>query len=189
MYTFCYERGYIDAWVYLYRQWYKPEAWKQWARSAVPDRITAGKTTMLIEAHWKVLKRNHLYRFNRARLDLLVFVIIDRYFPDLRHKYNLSTVRSREATRWEKKFTVEWNKAYRVTESHNANALYQPSIETWTCGCRSYLTSKFLICKHLVKRSRRGEIPNLGFFIQRVSSAPFLRIRPVRPRLATLILR
>ena len=75
------------------------EAWKQWARSAVPDRITAGKTTMLIEAHWKVLKQNHLYRFNRARLDLLVFVIIDRYFPDLRHKYNLSTVQSCEAIR------------------------------------------------------------------------------------------
>ncbi|KAI9259553.1 hypothetical protein BDA99DRAFT_410901, partial [Phascolomyces articulosus] len=65
---------------------YKPEAWRNWARTAVPDRIPTAKTTKLIEAHWKVLKRNHLYRYNRPRLDLLVFVITQRHFPELRHK-------------------------------------------------------------------------------------------------------
>ncbi|KAI9488736.1 hypothetical protein BDB00DRAFT_963242 [Zychaea mexicana] len=178
IYNYCHENGYIDAWVYLYTFWYKPTAWNQWARSAIPDRIPGGKTTMLIEAHWKVLKRNHLYRFNRARLDLLVFVIIEKHFPDLRVKYNRDTVQFRQATRWQQAFVNHWNKAYRLPENSNANALYQPTVDTWTCGCKAYLTSRFLICKHLVKRSGHGEIPASGVLVHRQSTQPFIRIRP-----------
>ena len=92
MYQFCREHDLADAWVYLYKSWYRPAAWRTWARSSVPDRIALSATTMLIEAHWKVLKCNHLYQFNRARLDLLVYVIIERYGRDLVHKFENNVV-------------------------------------------------------------------------------------------------
>jgi hypothetical protein len=33
---------------------------------------------MVIESHWKTIKRDHLYRFNRPRLDLLCFVLVKK---------------------------------------------------------------------------------------------------------------
>ncbi|KAG2228354.1 hypothetical protein INT45_011146 [Circinella minor] len=102
-------------------------AWKTWARCTTGNCIPIAKTTMLIEAHWKVLKRNHLYHYNRARLVLLV-------------------------------------------------ALCQPSIETWTCGCPSLLTSRYMICKYFVRRSPHGRFGPNHFFIHRRITAPFIRI-------------
>ncbi|KAG2222715.1 hypothetical protein INT45_011203 [Circinella minor] len=152
IYLFCNQRGYIDTWVYLFNEWYNPRAWKTWTRCTAGDRIPMAKTTMLIEAHWKVLKRNHLYHYNRARLNLLVYVIMDRYFPDLRYKFNRDTVIGSHATRWANEFTKEWNRLVGREEKSNANALYEPSTETWTCGSPSFLTSRYLICKYLVRR-------------------------------------
>ncbi|KAF7730058.1 hypothetical protein EC973_003003 [Apophysomyces ossiformis] len=53
VYAYCKEHNLPDAWVYLYKQWYTKDVWVQWARSAIPFNIPAGKPTMFIEAHWK----------------------------------------------------------------------------------------------------------------------------------------
>ena len=180
IYLFCNHHGYIDTWVYLFNEWYNPRAWKTWTRCTAGDRIPMAKTTMLIEAHWKVLKRNHLYHYNRARLDLLVYVIMDRYFPDLRYKFNRDTVIGSHATRWANEFTKEWNRLVGREENSNANALYEPSTETWTCGCPSFLTSRYLVCKHLVRRSQHGRFGPNHFFIHRRITAPFIQILDVR---------
>lgn len=112
IYRFCYERSLPDTWAYLYKRWYCPERWAQWSRSSLPLHIPAGKTTMFIESHWKVLKRCHLYRFNRARLDLLVFILIDRHCRSLMHKLFRDVVNRASTTRWDQLFCSEWNRCY-----------------------------------------------------------------------------
>ncbi|RIA86925.1 hypothetical protein C1645_828521 [Glomus cerebriforme] len=46
-----------------------------WACCSSPG-ILIYKTTMFIESHWRILKRDYLYKFARPRLDLLCYVIV-----------------------------------------------------------------------------------------------------------------
>jgi hypothetical protein len=73
MYSYCRTEGLQDTWAYLYRNWYTRTSYNRWAKSAINSMVPIGKTTMMIEAHWKVLKRTHLYHYNRARLDLVTY--------------------------------------------------------------------------------------------------------------------
>jgi hypothetical protein len=98
-----------DAWAYLYRRWYTADMWKLWARSVV-EHIPNGKSTMMIESHWRVLKRNHLYLNNRPRLDYLVYVIIEKQSTDLLYDYEQKVVLRRDFFQWERDFQKEWHK-------------------------------------------------------------------------------
>lgn len=136
MYLLCYEHNLPDAWTYLYDQWYSPDSWRQWAHSGVPGRIPVGNTTMLMEAHWKVLKRNHMYHYNRARLNLLVYVMMNRHSHDLILKFHNFVVHRREPGSWERGFAAAWREARRKRrENPTTDTVYQPSIERWVCGC------------------------------------------------------
>ena len=77
MYQYCYDRNLINVWAYLYCEWYSPDKWVLWARSSY-SRIGVLRTTMVVESHWRILKRDYLYKFNRPRLDLLCFVIVKK---------------------------------------------------------------------------------------------------------------
>ena len=181
MYDYCRGHGLIDAWVYLYTQWYTATAWRQWARSAIPGRIPAGKTMMFIEAHWKVLKRNHLYRRPHARLDMLVYVIITKHVTKLRHKFMLQTIRQREPTRWEYNFVSEWRSLYqKPLDNPNYRHDYVPSTDNWTCGCKEYLRNRFLLCKHLVRNAGRGIFAAREYFILCISTSPFFVFTEVK---------
>ncbi|KAI9479560.1 hypothetical protein BDB00DRAFT_879279 [Zychaea mexicana] len=76
-------------------------------------------------------------------------------------------------------FVGQWNKDVLLAESPVAVTQYQPSVERWTCSCPAFLRSRFMICKHLARRSGSGRIVAKQHFIQRQSIAPFVRIRPV----------
>ena len=158
-----------------------PFAWRTWSRSSVPTRIALSKTTMLIEAHWKVLKRNHLYHFNRARLDLLVYVIIERYGFDLLHNFKNKAVLRREPSSWEKNFFKEWRKALRdaPAERPDAEVAYRPSIDNSVCGCETFINNQFLLCKHLVRRSTFGTINYRRHLVLRKTTPPFVTILEV----------
>jgi hypothetical protein len=80
MYSYCRDNSLQDTWAYLYRNWYTKTSYDRWAKSGVANKLPIGKTTMMIEAHWKVLKRTHLYHYNRARLDLVTFIILQHYY-------------------------------------------------------------------------------------------------------------
>jgi len=75
MYDFCIQHGLKYVWAYMWTNWYKKEDWILWARAANPEIICLFKTTMLIEAHWKVIKRDFLPKFFRLCLDLVTYVI------------------------------------------------------------------------------------------------------------------
>ena len=97
---------------------------------------------------------------------------------------------------WELEFVREWhtktgrgepgsNSRRNRSENTNAEELYLPSIENWTCGCPSYAKSRFMLCKHLISRYRDSH-PSLrvvfgahDYFICRQSTAPYVQILPV----------
>ncbi len=60
---------------------------------------------MFVEAHWKVLKQDFLYKFFCSRLDLVVFVIIKQVIPHQQRRFEQIFV-----VKWEK---VDWQKAFK----------------------------------------------------------------------------
>lgn len=79
IYQYCRNNDLIMVWAYLWCEWYTPKQWVLWARSSF-EEIGILRTTMVIESHWRLLKRDYLYKFNRPRLDLLCFIIIKKVF-------------------------------------------------------------------------------------------------------------
>ncbi|RHZ75509.1 hypothetical protein Glove_213g137 [Diversispora epigaea] len=61
IYNFCQQYSLLWLWVYLWNEWYK--------------------------AYWKVLKRDFLYKFFRPRLDLVVFIIMEKVISHQKRKF------------------------------------------------------------------------------------------------------
>ncbi|ORX61368.1 hypothetical protein DM01DRAFT_1404181 [Hesseltinella vesiculosa] len=153
VYEFCRSRNLVFVWVYLYSNWYTRDQWTLWARSA-RNAIPAGKTTMMIEAHWRVLKRVHLHHINRPRLDYLVYIIISRQCGRLIRSFNQKIATRQVLPEWEGQFRNEWKDLMSRPVQNNRYALYQTDPASWVCGCPYFIHSRFLLCKHLVHRSR-----------------------------------
>ena len=64
MYSFCKDHLLTRLWSYMWREWYNDDRWLLWARAAHHE-LSILKMTMFVEGHWKVLKRNFLYKFFR----------------------------------------------------------------------------------------------------------------------------
>ena len=103
MYDFCYENDLKYVWAYMWCNWYQFNLWILWARAATPNRICIFKTTMLMESHWKVIKRDYLPKFFRPRLDLVTFIIITRLIPHNEIMYD-KYQKGREKVSWRKDF-------------------------------------------------------------------------------------
>jgi hypothetical protein len=193
VYNFCTRNNLPNVWVYLYREWYTIEKWLLWARAARPFQIPNGKSTMLVESHWRVLKCNHLYHYNRPRLDFLVYVIIKRHCKDLVDLYNQKVINRRDRFSWERQFVSQWNGFVSVEDASRQD--YTTTLGNWVCGCPQFVENRFLICKHLVRNSGIGRIRVGQFFIQRRFDYPFIKmynIRPpsiqIAPRIANIII-
>lgn len=181
IYDLCVRHNLPDTWAYLYKQWYCPNRWVQWSRASFPSTLPAGKTTMFIESHWRVLKKCHLYKFNRARLDLLTYIIIDRHCRALFYKFNRDVLKRNQASRWEQNFCNAWNGC--VNAAQQPMNSYYISVFDWICGCPAFLKSKFMICKHLVSRyvtennfDGNGKIAPKERFILRKTRSPYIEI-------------
>src|SRR3954453_4105531 len=107
MYEFCKENSLISLWSYLWGEWYNDKRWPLWARSAYDEKISILKTTMFIEGHWKVIKRDFLYKFFRPRLDLVVYIIISKVMTHQVRKLQ-QILTGREKPEWIKQFKSEW---------------------------------------------------------------------------------
>ncbi|KAA8643863.1 uncharacterized protein ATNIH1004_010638 [Aspergillus tanneri] len=152
MHTWCKERGYYRLWAYLYINWYCPEQWKLWARAADPTDIPVVKTTMIVESHWRTLKHDYLHRFNRPRVDLVVWVLTSRVLPDAVHRMKaISSGQFRIfKARWRDAFKKQWRKEACKTVDPDKLKEYHTNPVNWVCACKSFLHSRFLICKHIV---------------------------------------
>src|SRR5947207_520207 len=63
MYQFYKQHNLPWLWSYMWREWYFENRWFLWMRAGYDSKISVLKTTMFVEAHWKVLKRDFLYKF------------------------------------------------------------------------------------------------------------------------------
>ena len=173
IYNFCQQHSLSLLWVYLWNEWYSPERWILWLRAGCVNKISILKTNMFVEAHWKVLKRDFLYKFFRPKLDLVVFIIMEQVIPHQQRRFNQIFVVKREKADWRKAFKKEWKKLLTQT----INNTYLTDINNWICGCPAFLTNRFLICKHLIQQ--KG-IVDVEFFnqIYRHHQYPFLDSSP-----------
>src|SRR5436190_14791083 len=169
MYNFCFQNNLPWLWSYMWREWYSDSRWYLWMRAGYDSKISVLKTTMFVKAHWKVLKRDFLYKFFRSRLDLVIYIINKKVIVHQKRKFE-QIIMGREKPDWKSTFKHEWKLLAKwqlsmeqyITDTHN-----------WVCGCRYFLTSRFFLCKHLVKQ--KGEV-NLKFFdiVTRNNSYPFI---------------
>ena len=152
MYFWCKSRGYFRLWAYLWVNWYQPSQWCLWARSVNDQEIPVLKTTMIVESHWRRIKHDYLHRFNRPRIDLVVWVLISRFVPTLVTKMrNLLKSNHRQASAsWRKDFKDSWDDLIERGTEPDRIRHYHTDPVRWTCGCPYFLGSRFLVCKHLL---------------------------------------
>jgi hypothetical protein len=97
-----------------------------------------------------------------------------------RAKKELSLLRSKPSSASGKKLRtqrLDWIRE----ESEGSSSQYKTSLTNWTCSCPSYLLSRFLVCKHLVRSANQqlGKSNHgLRFFarLHRHHEVPFYRI-------------
>lgn len=151
-YSWCREKGYYRLWAYLWTNWYQPQHWKTWARAAEEKQIPSLKTTMILESHWRKIKHDYLHRFNRPRIDLVVWVLLSKLIPDcLQHMNSIEMGDTRRGiASWRKDFKSLWNQNAKKEVRNESMETYQTDPIKRVCGCPDFLLSRFLLCKHLV---------------------------------------
>ncbi|KAJ3473316.1 hypothetical protein NLI96_g13052 [Meripilus lineatus] len=159
MYRHCETNHLRDSWAYLWNAWYSPEKWPLWARSANPTSIPTKRTTMMVEALWRNLKRLNLHMYNRPPIDLTVYTIITKSIPPYRLTLSeiLATARvsrPKALTHTQAALKRAWSRLQRVP----INGIYVTDISTWTCDCGAQKYHSYLLCKHLVQSA--GDIPS-----------------------------
>lgn len=123
---------------------------------------------MFVESHWSVLKREHMRRFNQARLDLLLWMITNRHCGDPQLKFDRQIIGVSEVPRWEQKFVAQWNEhIQKFFVPGRGPRVYGTSLASWVCGCPDFLGGQFLVCKHLVAHQAKASACNIGFIANR----------------------
>jgi hypothetical protein len=191
IYTFCKQNSLSWLWVYLWNEWYNSDRWHLWFRAGCDDKLSIFETNMFVEAHWKVLKRDFLYKFFCPRLDLVVFIIMEQVIPHQQRRFEQMFLVKREKSEWRKPFKKEW----KILENRPLNNdVYLTNVSYWICGCPAFLTNRFFICKHLVQQ--KGAV-GVEFFDQvhryrqypllDISSSPQINFRQHNLKITNLV--
>ncbi|KAJ6470299.1 hypothetical protein DFH09DRAFT_954863 [Mycena vulgaris] len=110
MYDFCYQNNLPEVWAYLWENWYRRGRWELWARAEHPE-IPRLKTTMMVESHWRRIKKDFLHHFHKPRLDLLVWILVTKLAPNYYRRLDImlnATGRFRDQPSWRKAFKAQW---------------------------------------------------------------------------------
>ncbi|KAF5311025.1 hypothetical protein D9619_008106 [Psilocybe cf. subviscida] len=90
--------------------------------------------------------------------------------------------RYRELGSWRKAFKKTWRKLETRETTLPANLdAYRPNTQKWVCTCPAFVTSRFLLCKHLVQLVRRVP-PKFFLEVKRQRSTPFWEHRTLKPK-------
>lgn len=122
------------------------------------------------------IKHDYLHRFNRPRIDLVLWILTSRVIPDAINRIN--SIRGgdyRKGTAsWRKAYKKQWKKlANREVEVENIQK-YHTNPARWTCACDAFLESRFLICKHILYCYMPIKDPIAFFYsVQRQRISPF----------------
>ncbi|KAJ3542994.1 hypothetical protein NM688_g5915 [Phlebia brevispora] len=174
IYNFCVDHDLREVWAYLWENWYRPGRWELWARAPHPQ-IPRLKTTMLLESHWRKIKHDFLHHFRLPRLDLLAWVIVKQLARTYYRKLDMrltDTGRYRELPDWRKAFKHEWKRCESASCIVPFKSKYRPNPFRWVCTCPYFSTSRFLLCKHLVRTVHSVE-PIFFLQVTRNRTTPF----------------
>ena len=152
-YLYCKNSHLCEVWGYLWTNWYTPDKWKLWAWSAYPHAIPWKRTTMVVKAMWRNLKRLVLHLHNRPRVDFATFALVTKALPLYRRK--LLRILDDPRKGWAGSLTGEQiliKKAWLALYNQEAKGDYDTNILWWTCSCGTQKYHLYLLCKHLVKK-------------------------------------
>ena len=177
MYLHCKNNHLREVWAYLWTNWYSPEKWRLWARSAYPYAIPRKRTTMLVEAMWRNFKRMVLHLYNRPRVDFATYALVTQALPAYRHKLVRilhNPRKGRAATLNGEQIPIK--KAWLLLRNKDIKGQYDTNVLCWTCSCGAQKYHSYLLCKHLVKALPFPD-PNWWATIVRRHIPPFYDIR------------
>jgi len=176
-YLHCKNNNLREVWAYLWTNWYSPDKWKLWARSAHPQAIPRKRTTMVVEAMWRNIKHLVLYLHNCLRVDFTTYALVTQALPSYRNKVVriLNNPRKgRAATLHGEQIPIK--KAWLLLRGKTSRGKYITNIFDWTCDCGAQKYHSYLLCKHLVKEVPRPEAEWWPTHVQR-HTRPFYDIR------------
>ncbi|CAB4426075.1 unnamed protein product [Rhizophagus irregularis] len=176
IYNFCKQNSLPWLWAYLWNEWYNADHWFLCFRAGCGDKLSIFKTNMFVEAHWKVLKRDFLYKFFRPRLDLVIFVIMEQVVPHNKRKFEQIFVVKREKADWRKAFKENGRS---LQHEHLIIMYILLMLTIGFVAVQHFLLADFLICKHLIQK--KGNVA-IQFFdeVHRHYQYPFLNMLPIQ---------
>ena len=177
MYRHCKNNNLRDVWAYLWTNWYAPAKWGLWARSAYPKAIPRKRTTMVVEAMWRNIKRLVLHMYNRPRVDFALYALVTQALPPYRHKLIRVTDDPREGRApslngEQDSIKREWL----ILRDKKSKGKYDTNAITWTCSCGVQKFHPYLLCKHLVQKVARPG-PDWWASLIRYPVQPFYDVR------------
>ncbi|KAF0715095.1 hypothetical protein As57867_003559, partial [Aphanomyces stellatus] len=112
MYNYCKVRKLSHLWIFLYVNWYARDKWVLWSRSSKPNHVPRLRTTMMAEAHFRVLKVKFLKDCVKCRLDLLAHIItndVELWYVDKLQRAS-AVVGYYPHPAWETRFNRTWKR-------------------------------------------------------------------------------
>ncbi|KAJ6580083.1 hypothetical protein DFH09DRAFT_1246058 [Mycena vulgaris] len=122
-----------EAWAYLWENWYRPGRWQLWAHAEHAE-IPRLKTTMMVESHWRRIKRDFLHHFHKPRLDLLVWILVVKLAPRYYRRLDIMMTKKgchRDLPSWRKDFKSEWRRCQETPITLPLNPKYRPDPHKW----------------------------------------------------------
>ncbi|KAI0665773.1 hypothetical protein C8Q78DRAFT_1198967, partial [Trametes maxima] len=152
MYLHCERNNLCEVWAYLWNSWYAPDRWKLWARSAYEQAIPRKRTTMVVEALWRNIKRFVLHMYNRPSIDLALYAIVTQALPPYQQKlaeilHDTRDGRAPTLSDTQASFKRAWEHLLKVP----IKGEYTVDLTEWTCDCGTQKYHSHLLCKHLVQ--------------------------------------
>ena len=121
--------------------WYNKKNWRLFTRSSYPRAMPIARTTMIVESHWRVLKHNYKYHYNRPRLDHLNHIITGCLIPDMLNTWQLYK-NNRSYPSWWKVFKTDLRKCLDAERLES----YHVDVDKWICSCPAFINSPYLVC-------------------------------------------
>jgi len=81
MHEKCKEYGESWAWEYLWKNWYNPNRWSLWARSACAE-LPITHSNAYVEALWSTFKKRYLRKYARPKMEFMVDILMNQYLAN-----------------------------------------------------------------------------------------------------------
>ncbi|KAK9343550.1 hypothetical protein V1522DRAFT_230907 [Lipomyces starkeyi] len=161
MLDYCRSIGQPKIFRYFWINWYRPEyaqVGSRWEIASMCGRrgsntiIPISRTTMRVESHWRILKKDYASRFVKPRLDVLCYILFTDLVPSRIHLRSRVEA-GREVPSAYKEFVQLWRRcanAINYATLLKRDEVYHADKEKWVCSCLSFIVNSRYICKHLV---------------------------------------